>query len=226
MSSPIYNPNRPDWADMSDYVLHFSRGSQGTEAYSNIMAILSWGRIEARNPFGVGRARAPAGANHNMVCLSEVPFGQLGRLAARRRSNFAVAFRKSFLIEQGGNPILYGYAAGPLAAPINRLMVQGQGDPTHPIWQIVPFIDAPGAGGSYFFEWEREWRKVGHLSFRPEDVAFLVIPEDSHDAARAFFLDAEEDQVGPNYRCPFIDAQWSRERVTQVLAQSASVPLP
>ena len=61
--------------------------------------------------------------------------------------------------------------------------------PNHPIWRITPFVDAPGKYGnsSYFFEWEREWRKAGHFKFSENDVAFLIIPEKLHDAARGFF---------------------------------------
>lgn len=85
------------------------------------------------------------------------------------------------------------------------MMAFSAGDPTAPIWSVTPFVDE--TGGSYNFEWEREWRHVGDLHFTPDDVAFLIIPEESHFYARDFFQSAEQDQLGPNYPCPFIDAR-------------------
>jgi hypothetical protein len=218
MSYPVFRPNRRDWADMSDFVSHFAKTTTERDAYSNIMSILSSRRIEARNPFGIGRSSAPPGARHDMVCFSEVPLHELSRLAARRESQLGIVFRKDFVIANGGNPILYAYAAGGLTSPYEALMAQGAGDANHPIWSIVPFVDAAGAGGSYFFEWEREWRKIGDLDFGVDDVAFLIIPEDSHEAARMFFDDAEREHTGPCYRCPFIDPYWTQAQIQAALA--------
>ncbi|ALL15434.1 hypothetical protein [Caulobacter henricii] len=219
MAIPVFRANNPGWGDMSDYVSHFAKSTEGSDAYSNIISILASGRIEARNPFGVGRARAPLSVRHDMVCFSEVPLHQLSRLASRRQSEHGIVFRKDFVIANGGNPILYAYAAGGLTVPFEALMAQGAGDAAHPIWLIVPFVDAPGAGGSYFFEWEREWRKIGHLNFGLDDVAFLIIPESHHQYARIFFDDAEVEHTGPCYRCPFIDARWGQDQIQEALSR-------
>ena len=88
-------------------------------------------------------------------------------------------------------------------------MTSEESNPAANIWKITPFIDAPGKYGkeerSYFFDWEREWRHVGPFSFRPEDVAFLLIPQEFHELARSFFEDCLYEHTGPSYLCPYVD---------------------
>ena len=43
--------------------------------------------------------------------------------------------------------------------------------------------------------------------------------EDLHAAARGFFDDAERENVGPNYKCPFIDPYWGLEKIKSSLKQ-------
>ena len=80
-------------------------------------------------------------------------------------------------------------------------------------------IDAPGEYGKreYFFDWEREWRHIGSMYFAPEDVAFLLIPEELHPAARSFFENAYRENLGPAYFCPYVDPSWSKERIIDKL---------
>ena len=65
--------------------------------------------------------------------------------------------------------------------------------------------------------WEREWRHIGDLQFSETDLAFLIIPEDLHDAARCFFDSATIENVGPNYECPFIDPYWGEDQIEAAL---------
>jgi hypothetical protein len=83
------------------------------------------------------------------------------------------------------------------------------------IWELTTFIDFPGGypTGTYRFEWEREWRVRGSLSFSESDVAFLVVPEKLHQTARSFFQNAIDENIGPGYLCPYIDPYWDWERV-------------
>lgn len=153
------------------------------------------------------------------VCFSEVPLHLLSRIAQRRSSNYGIGFRKEFIVTKGGGPIWYAYNGSKHAAAISGAVEVAARDPDHPIWQIAPFVDLPGVYGdtSYFFEWEREWRLCGNLSFVESDAAFLVIPEAEHQAAKEFFEEHGKNNTGPNYRCPFIDASWDRARVSSVI---------
>jgi hypothetical protein len=74
-----------------------------------------------------------------------------------------------------------------------------------PVWWVAPFIDIPGEhpGKRYEFEWEREWRHVGNFPFKVDEVDFLIIPEAEHQEAREYFRVAQEEQLGPNYCCPY-----------------------
>ena len=93
------------------------------------------------------------------------------------------------------------------------------GNSDNPIWKLTALIDAPGKYGNqqFYFDWEREWRHVGPMSFNTENVAFLLIPEKLHSAARSFFEDAYRENIGPAYFCPYLDPSWSKEKVIMEL---------
>src|SRR5882757_5903901 len=96
--------HRPEWEDMSNYVVHFTRTISAKErAADNIVVMLRAGQIEARNRYGVGYndARAPI-----VVCLTETPVHQLSRIL-QRRGPYGIGFTKEFVIASGGGPILY-----------------------------------------------------------------------------------------------------------------------
>lgn len=206
----------PEWKDMSKYVVHFSTESaDGCSAYDNAISILYERNIEARHAFGAGRLLPPA---LKSVCFSEIPLHLLRRLADKRGPH-GIGFRKDFLVERGGGPILYAYKDTEHAKAIDTMVSGAIHDPSNPVWKLAPFIDLPGIYNSskYFFEWEREWRVVEDFSFEPSDVAFLIIPEDLHDVARNFFDGAERDNIGPNYKCKFVDPYWEDDQIQNVL---------
>lgn len=213
----LFGPNVTKWTDMSDYVVHFTKDYASNNAYDNIIGILANRKIEARNRFGIGRDKAPDPSGQKAVCFSEVPLHLLKRLADKR-SQYGIGFNKNFVIRNSGNPILYAYKDNLPNLAIQQLMEQALATPEAPIWNVTPFVDAPGkySSGNYFFEWEREWRKVGDLHFAEPEVAFLIIPENLHDAARQFFKTAQEENLGPSYvHCPLIDANWDQARLAK-----------
>lgn len=100
----------PDWEDMSNHVVHFTKqlpGPPPRTSYDNIIGILSMGRIEARNPFGMARNKAPTGATQHVTCFSEIPLHQLERLTSRR-GPYGIGFTKELLISRGGGPVFEG----------------------------------------------------------------------------------------------------------------------
>jgi hypothetical protein len=217
--SSFFGGNSSTWTDMSDYVVHFTKDYDGKMAYDNMLGILSNRVILARNPFGIARTKAPDIASQKAVCFSEIPLHLLGRLADKR-SEYGIGFGKAFVIHRKGNPILYAYKDQPVTQAVQKLIASAGKDETDPVWEVTPFIDAPGAypNGSYFFEWEREWRKIGDFEFSVDDVAFLIIPGHLHEAARRFFADAKRQNLGPAYDCPYIDAHWKRDEIAHALA--------
>jgi hypothetical protein len=216
--SSFFGENSPTWTDMSDYVVHFTKDYEGRKAYDNMMGILANRVIRARNPFGFARTKAPDTASQKVVCFSEIPLHLLGRLADKR-SEYGIGFGKAFVIKRKGNPILYAYKDQRVAVAIHQLVAASKDETNNPIWDLTPFVDMPGDyyKGAYFFEWEREWRKVGDFKFSVEDVPFLIIPEHQHKVARYFFENAERENLGPSYICPYLDAHWNQDKIAHAL---------
>ena len=205
----------PSWKDMSKYVVHFAKAETPRTAYDNAISILYERRIVAAKSFGAGRKLAPA---RRSVCFSEMPLHHLKRLADVRGPH-GIGFRKEFIVERGGGPILYAYKDTPQAHAIKAMVNAAAHDPNAPVWDIAPFVDLPGTYGNsmYLYEWEREWRHVGDLEFSELDPAFLIIPADLHEAARGFFHSAKVDHMGPSYECPFIDPYWGEDEIVAAL---------
>jgi len=215
------------WRDFSEFLVHFTKATSPRTAYDNIISI-AWERcLRAGSNFGVARQRAPASVPQEAVCFSEIPLHELGRLAARRGS-YGIGFNKEFIRGKGGCPVWYVPKDSATADAIQSLMFDALKPPSResePIWSMTPFIDFPGEHpvGPYRFEWEREWRLRGSLPFHESDVAFLVIPEAQHHAARGFFELNIREGTGPGYLCPYIDPLWDWERVQR--AFSLRMPL-
>jgi hypothetical protein len=213
-----------DWRDMSEYVVHFTKGADGSNGYDTLLRILWTGAIEARSVFGMARNMVYVAHTQAAACFSEIPLEYLDRLTNRRESCYGLAFRKEFVIASGGGPVWYvehpsllgGWVEAVKDTALNPSFV-----PDHPVWRITPFIERPGDynGATYRFEWEREWRVPGGLCFTPDRVAFLFLPESDHQAAYGFFHDAYEQNTGPAYFCPYIDPGWDAERLQQAFAQ-------
>jgi hypothetical protein len=203
---------------MSDFVVHFAKEYENRSGYDNMLSILHSRRIEARNPFGIAKDKAPDIDTQKVACFSEVPLQRLSRLA-KARSDYGIVFRKDIVIHRKANPILYAYKDHAVLSALKELMKAAKHDVANPIWTITPFVDAPGDYGKskYFFEWEREWRKVGDYKFTTDEVEFLIIPEDLHKAARGFFESAKAENLGPCYDCPFIDPYWPLTKIKPLL---------
>jgi hypothetical protein len=218
MASPFFGETPPTWTDMSNYVVHFTKNFNKRSAYNNMLSILHGRQITAISPFGIAYKQAPAPEMQKAVCFSEVPLHRLGRIADKR-SKYGIVFKKDFVIHRHGNPILYAYKDGQLHKSIRTMMKENKNDPDAKVWDMTPFVDAPGAYGksTYFFEWEREWRKIGNFTFGVDDVACLIIPEELHSAAVGFFQTAKAENIGPAYECPFIDPYWSRKKIEKAL---------
>lgn len=225
--------NAPDWEDMSDFVVHFTKPTKSKLAsndsaivkktpYQNIISILYSGRIEAKNAFGIGKKLCPDEKSQRAICFSEIPLHLLKRLT-KRRGPYAIGFAKKLVVKRGGGPIMYAYKGSDHEKSLRTLMrvALSKKAPakSKAIWSLTPFVDAPGDywPSSYYFEWEREWRHLGDFKFSPDDVAFLVIPEKQHKSARTFFENARDENLGPAYLCPYIDPNWSIDKVREAL---------
>jgi hypothetical protein len=204
---------RPDWQDMSEYVVHFTADTDSGSAESNLRTILAAGQLRpGPNRFGAARSLDALGDSQRSVCFSEIPLGFLDRLV-ERRSRYGIGFRHNLLLAAGGGRVWYLDSDTPVAQAFRRLrqrdIVPWDGD--SPLWELTPFVDFPGEYGDtmYRFEWEREWRVPGNLTFTTEDVAFLLAPEYEHNALRGTLA---------GYACPYFDPLWRLDRIQQAVA--------
>jgi len=124
----------PSWKDMSNYVVHFAKEATGKSAYGNAISILHERRIMVANAFGAGRHLAPA---RKSVCFSEVPLHHLKRLAGVR-GRHGIGFRKEYIVERGGGPILYAYKDTKQAKAIKALVYAGEHDASSLVWEVAP----------------------------------------------------------------------------------------
>lgn len=219
----------PQWEDMSPEVIHITRGLDASQSYVNLIQILDSGFLEARNPFGAARQDCPDPASQRAVCFTEVPIHLVSRIIQRRLPQDpaawnGIAFSKRFVVERGGGPIMYAYDGTPHAEALQAMMQSAWASPdpaAHPVWKLSPFVDRPGRHGTYYWEWEREWRIVGDMHFLPADVAYLIIPEQYHQAATHHFMNAIGGKSGHKaYLRPMIDATWSLERCRQAIREN------
>lgn len=158
---------------------------------------------------------------------------------------YGIVFSKEFGISQGLNPVWYlniKRGTNYLTAPITRMVkkcweyleekdnvleveLDNFGTPIplqarFEVLRITPFIEQVGdtTNGTKDFSWEREWRKVGPLPFRPEDVVAVLAPEARHDSLRK-----EIAEIPPGWKkreVPILDPKWGLERM--ILALSGS----
>jgi hypothetical protein len=216
---------RGEWLDLSEYVVHFTKGVEGDDGYRTMLSILG-GQILKRGPTAFGAAKDSKAVDlqsQRVVCFSETPLGFLDRIVKRRKSAYGIGFHKRYVLKKGGGPLWYLQLGTPQQKALAVLIKRASKpfDQDDPIWKLTPFIDLPGPlPFKNDFRWEREWRLGDDLRFEPEDVAFLFIPENLHENAWTFFENAQNDHSGPAYFCPYVDPTWSVDKVREALKKA------
>jgi hypothetical protein len=205
-----------DWRDMSDYLVHFTKSSEGVTAFGAMTKILAGGYIEARNAFGCATNVNGLGESQHCACFSEIPLDMLDRLVSRR-SQYGIGFHQSTVVPKGGARVWYLDPDTPSRSAFRSMVtsaMNGGVNAGDTVWRLTPLVDyvAP----NYQCEWEREWRVPGGLLFEPADVAFLFIPAELHAEAKAF-LESGGGGAGPAYHCPILDPLSSDEQIQQAL---------
>jgi hypothetical protein len=226
---PSEVPLREGWVEgLLDFLER--RRLEDTTGYWNSLSILGSGFIRPfADPHGAGKDVPEVADLHRSCALSEIPLHLLDRLI-KNRSLYGVGFHQDILIRKGGSRVWYVEDPGPIAAKIQdqvQARVDAGVDPEDSFWRITPFIDFAKPDSVWEdWRWEREWRVPGGLRFKPEDVVFLFLPEESHKAARQFFVDHQAANTGPAYLCPYIDPRWPKDRIEKALKEVPPAPEP
>ena len=145
--------------DISDYVIHFTKGEDDTDAFERLRTILYEMRL-------VGSCRNIRG-NHTCVCFSEAPLaalenGLLNSSAYSCYSPFGVLFNKSSIFQQGARPVIY--------QPYNEY----EQLPESHSWRHVTYN--PASNPPVDFTWEREWRILANEFHFDGSNAAVVVP--------------------------------------------------
>jgi hypothetical protein len=146
--------------DMSDHLIHFTKGTSWSEAFENLCSIVAEGHLRGNSTLIKGK--------YSCVCFSEappiaLPNGLVNPNYYSKYSPFGVMVSKQWLYAQGGRPVIYQSDNEYFDLPEAIRWRHVRYEPT-----TSPPID---------FTWEREWRiKCSRLNIHSE-VAALVVPD-------------------------------------------------
>ena len=161
-------------ADISEKLIHFTRGATYEDALECLLTIVGEGRLIGGNGMIRGEYRC--------VCFTEAPAPALagGFVNAKsfgRYSPFGIMFDKTWVYARGGRPVIYESDGEFDALPEGMR------------WRHVRY--GPLGTPPVDFTWEREWRiRTDNLTFSPAD-AVLIVP---NDESEAFVLDIWNSQ--------------------------------
>jgi hypothetical protein len=143
--------------DLSNRLVHLTRGTSPQEAAQNFVSIFREGALRGSN----GHIRG----GFNCVCFSEAPLGVLTQALAAppengmRYSPFGVIVSKSWLFQKGGRPVIYqAHDEYDLLADAQKFR--------HVRYEPHRNVD---------HTWEREWRiQTDSLALEPSETTFVV----------------------------------------------------
>lgn len=161
-------PNSTHRLDISNYLIHFTKGPKALDAFKNIV---DGSCLHG----GTGFIRG----GYQCVCFTEAPLHAVRDILLRRSTSqvkyrpFGVAVKKTWLFEREGRPVIYQPEEEFDSLPENIR------------WRHMTYD--PRGPNPVDFSWEREWRvKTGSLPIHPDDVVLVV---DSVDSLRQVCLE-------------------------------------
>lgn len=155
--------------DMSDFLIHFTKGDDLQGAYQNLKSIIDQSVVHGSS------LKIRDGSN--CVCFSEAPLsslksGLLNPSFYSPYSPFGIITTKEHIFSLGGRPVIY--------QPESEFYQLSADNSWRHMRYEPPSVD---------FTWEREWRlKTGGYRFRPDNTQ-IIVP----DSACARRLISEHD---------------------------------
>ncbi len=172
--------------DISDKVIHFTRGASYDDALINLLTIVGEGRLLG----GAGMIRG----GYRCVCFTEAPLpavagGFVNTESFSRYSPFGLMFDKSWLYAKGGRPVIY------------QPDIDFNALPEEMRWRHVRY--EPVTAPPIDFTWEREWRiRTDRLNFSPANAA-IVVPNEEWEAFILRIWDSQQDLEVESYSVLF-----------------------
>lgn len=232
-----------DRDDVSSFVVHLTRRYGTDSALQSLVSILDDRTIEARNPhclfsplFSQLGFSALLKSKFKTVCFTETPLNQITPLCRKipgrqiELEPYGLVFYRDYLLERGGGPAFYinsdgteirDYLIEQFREHFNGIkslkkFKRHQRRRHEQIIQYYSFINK--MGHRYDFSWEREWRFVGDLSFKYEDVVAIIARLPSR-----LKTEIKKRIKGPRARSvrklPIISPDWGYERIVDELSR-------
>lgn len=162
--------------DVSNALIHFTRGADGFEPYQILAQILLSRQLQGSNRLIRG--------GHTCVCFTEAPVtvlkdGMHPRIeGSGRYSPFGLMFDKKWVFSKGGRPAIYQPDADYGLLPPSLA------------WRHVVYDPVAGTD----FTWEREWRICTDALAFDEREAVAVVPTSqwAEELIRAYRVFADE----------------------------------
>jgi len=188
--------------DLSTFLVHLTKGSDGKSAGNNLENILNTRIIEARNPKGLCWNWPDYLDSAKSVCFTETPLNYLRYLfdIEGRDINlepYGLVFSKTFLLGKGANPVFYintfdkEESRTELRTVIARIINNHQNK--EDMKEIVAYFDTYGKIANTDkirdFYWEREWRYRGDLFFDYKDIIVGLCKDEDLDFFKGRYTD-------------------------------------
>jgi hypothetical protein len=216
--------------DISRFMVHLTRDFEkngGKTARQNLISILLNGQILAANPHCFFNDRVKTNqtlaAKFAVACFTEVPLNQIHLLSRDipgrqvKLKPYGIVFTREFIVSAGGQPALYlnGYGGNQwlhesVTAIYNRSVASGK--VVEPYWRILPFINAMHE--RYDFTWEREWRVLQGLKFKPRDIVCVILPPDKEQDLKEILAGDGIATVSPGWGYEEIVAELAKQQRT------------
>lgn len=158
-------------ADMSQYLVHWTKGKNYDEAFDRLRQIVFGRTIKGSNNAIRG--------GWTCVCFTEAPAKTFHEMRGRYLP-FGVQVPKSWLFKQGGRPVIY------------QTNDEYELLPEEMQWRHVRY--EPSADPTVDFSWEREWRVSASELVIIGGVARILVPDQSWADALMAEHDISEEQ--------------------------------
>lgn len=231
-------------SDLSTFLVHFTRTQDDrSTGRSVLLKILNDQNLKATRVHGIAKSRlegSPVEQLFAVVCMSEAPMAHWSMLCAEipgrtwRFAPYGLVFTKDWARRLSFNPVWYlNTLAGQdwLTTPLNDLAdiaISGQALAKNDegalvsvrfrdsqVAKLLPFIETAGVGKD--FSWEREWRRVGSVSFLPRETVAVLVPEEDQPSFKAEY----EQQCAESGWSPtplnLVDPAWPLTRIKSAI---------